>query len=77
MIPRVLRIQKMIAGKAGNPAFSALQKAVDISMEPASESNGKVEVKLSHNLGSAAVLDYDMKAVATPVSDGFWTSLNK
>lgn len=31
MIPRVLRIQKMIAEKAGNPAFSALQKAVDIS----------------------------------------------
>ena len=51
------------------------QHAVAISMEPATESNGKVEVKLTHNLGSAAALDYDMKAVATPVSQTFWESV--
>ena len=51
------------------------QHAVAISMEPANESIGKVEVKLKHNLGSAAALDYDMKAVTTPVSQAFWESV--
>lgn len=51
------------------------QKAVAISMEPTQASMGAVEVKLSHNLGSAAVLDYDMKTVATPVSQAFWESV--
>lgn len=51
------------------------QKAVAISMEPTQASIGAVEVKLSHNLGSAAVLDYDMKTVATPVSQAFWESV--
>ena len=50
------------------------QNAVSISMEPTVAKNGAVEVKLSHNLGSAAALDYDMKAVATPVSQAFWES---
>ena len=53
------------------------QNAVTISMTPVAESKGAVEVQLTHNLGSAAALDYDMKAVATPVSSEFWTSLNK
>ena len=51
------------------------QNAVAISMAPVAESRGGVEVKLTHNLGSAAALDYDMKAVATPVSKAFWDSL--
>ena len=51
------------------------QNAVTISMTPTNAQNGAVTVELSHNLGSAAALDYDMKAVATPVSEGFWTSL--
>ena len=53
------------------------QNAVAISMTPTSGTKGDVTVELTHNLGSAAALDYDMKAVTTPVSDGFWTSLNK
>ena len=51
------------------------QNAVTISMEPSEAKNGAVEVKLTHNLGSAAALDYDMKAVATPVSQAFWESV--
>ena len=48
------------------------QNAVAISMTPVAESKGAVTVELTHNLGSAAALDYDMKAVATPVSEDFW-----
>ena len=51
------------------------QNAVTISMTPVAESKGAVTVELTHNLGSAAALDYDMKAVATPVSEAFWESV--
>lgn len=51
------------------------QNAVTISMTPVAESKGAVEVQLTHNLGSAAALDYDMKTVATPVSEDFWKSV--
>ena len=51
------------------------QNAVTISMTPVDESKGAVEVQLTHNLGSAAALDYDMKNVATPVSQAFWESV--
>ena len=50
------------------------QNAVNISMTPVNESKGAVTVTLTHNLGSAAALDYDMKAVTTPVSQAFWES---
>ena len=52
------------------------QNAVTISMTPTEAKNGAVTVELTHNLGSAAALDYDMKAVTTPVSEEFWNSLN-
>ena len=52
------------------------QNAVNISMTPVKESKGAVTVELTHNLGSAAALDYDMKTVTTPVSESFWNSLN-
>ena len=51
------------------------QNAVTISMTPIDAKNGAVTVELTHNLGSAAALDYDMKAVATPVSEAFWSSV--
>ena len=51
------------------------QNAVTILMTPTVAQNGAVEVKLTHNLGSAAALDYDMKAAATPVSQTFWESV--
>lgn len=51
------------------------QGAVTISMTPVAESRGAVTVELTHNLGSAATLDYDMKAVTTPVTEGFWNSV--
>ena len=51
------------------------QNAVNISMAPTSGSKGDVTVALTHNLGSAAALDYDMKAVTTPVSPEFWESV--
>ena len=51
------------------------QNAVTISMTPTEAKNGAVTVELTHNLGSAAVLDYDMKAVATLVSQAFWESV--
>ena len=44
-------------------------------MTPAVAQNGAVTVELTHNLGSAAALDYDMKAAATPVSQAFWESV--
>ena len=52
------------------------QNAVTISMTPTEAKNGAVTVELTHNLGSAAALDYDMKTVTTPVSEEFWDSLN-
>ena len=51
------------------------QNAVTISMTPTEAKNGAVTVELTHNLGSAAALDYDMKTVATPVSQAFWESV--
>ena len=51
------------------------QNAVTISMTPTEAKNGAVEVTLTHNLGGAAALDYDMKAVATSVSEAFWNSI--
>ena len=51
------------------------QNAVTISMTPTEAKNGAVTVQLTHNLGSAAALDYDMKAVTTPVSQVFWESV--
>ena len=51
------------------------QNAVTISMTPTEAKNGAVTVELTHNLGSAAALDYDMKAVTTPVSEDFWKSV--
>ena len=48
---------------------------VTILMEPSEAKNGAVTVQLTHNLGAAAALGYDMKAVTTPVSESFWTSL--
>ena len=51
------------------------QNAVTISMTPTEAKNGAVTVELTHNLGSAAALDYDMKTVETPVSQAFWESV--
>ena len=53
------------------------QNAVTISMTPTEAKNGAVTVELTHNLGSAAALDYDATTSATPVSSEFWTALNK
>lgn len=53
------------------------QNAVTISMTPTEATKGNVEVTLTHNLGSAAALDYDATTSATPVSQGFWDALNK
>lgn len=50
------------------------QNAVNISMKPTTAAHGAVTVELTHNLGAAAALDYDMKAVTTPVSEDFWNS---
>lgn len=50
------------------------QNAVNISMTPIEATNGAVTVTLTHNLGSAAALDYDMKTATTPVSQAFWES---
>ena len=51
------------------------QNAVTISMTPTEANNGAVTVELTHNLGSAAALDYDMKDVTTPVSADFWDKI--
>ena len=53
------------------------QNAVTILMTPVAESKGAVEVQLTHNLGSAAALDYDATTSATPVSQAFWDALAK
>lgn len=53
------------------------QNAVSILMAPTEAKNGNVEVTLTHNLGSAAALDYDATTSAIPISSEFWTSLNK
>ena len=51
------------------------QNAVTISMTPASGEKGDVTVQLTHNLGSAAALDYDMKASVQAVSADFWDKI--